>query len=228
MHQLYEIKCQYCDQVFQVKKGRIKAKFCSKVCQINWQKSISWEERIGKEKADQIRKERSEQKSGKNNPTANPEIAKKVSESLKKYLKENPRIGDKNPFYGKQHSEENKKYLSESKKGKRAYNDEQYQKCVDNHPRGVEHPLWNGGSSFLPYPPTFNRKLKTNIKNKYKNKCLLCDKENKRLAIHHIDYNKQNCETENLVPLCYSCHSKTNWNRENWIILINKIKHNFV
>lgn len=35
--------------------------------------------------------------------------------------------------------------------------------------------------------------------------------------IHHIDYNKMNSSIANLVSLCHSCHSKTNFNRERWL-----------
>jgi 5-methylcytosine-specific restriction endonuclease McrA len=32
-----------------------------------------------------------------------------------------------------------------------------------------------------------------------------------------IDYNKKNCNPENLITLCNKCHMKTNHNREKWI-----------
>ena len=34
---------------------------------------------------------------------------------------------------------------------------------------------------------------------------------------NHIDYNKKNCNSDNLITLCHNCHSKTNHNRNNWI-----------
>ena len=51
--------------------------------------------------------------------------------------------------------------------------------------------------------------------------CQLCGnkKENNRgrnLTIHHIDYDKQNCNKNNLISLCMSCHGKTNGNRDYW------------
>jgi len=39
----------------------------------------------------------------------------------------------------------------------------------------------------------------------------------KQLDVHHINYNKKNCDINNLVSLCRSCHMKTNFNREYWI-----------
>jgi len=34
--------------------------------------------------------------------------------------------------------------------------------------------------------------------------------------VHHIDYNKKNCNLDNLITLCINCHAKTNYNREYW------------
>ena len=42
------------------------------------------------------------------------------------------------------------------------------------------------------------------------------------LHLHHIDYNKQNSIKNNLVFLCNSCHSKTNYNREYYSNLLRK------
>ena len=37
------------------------------------------------------------------------------------------------------------------------------------------------------------------------------------LYVHHIDYDKKNLDMNNLISLCNSCHTKTNYNREYWI-----------
>jgi hypothetical protein len=39
-----------------------------------------------------------------------------------------------------------------------------------------------------------------------------------KLDCHHIDYNKKNSSLDNLLCLCKSCHTKTNFNRKYWII----------
>lgn len=39
----------------------------------------------------------------------------------------------------------------------------------------------------------------------------------KRIQCHHIDYEIKNCNSDNLITLCASCHAKTNFKRENWI-----------
>jgi hypothetical protein len=197
-------------------------RFCSKNCQNEWQRNVNWEDRVGIETAEKIRKDTSERVSGEKNPSKNKDIADKISESLKSFLNENPRLKEKNPFYGKQHSEETKKFLSESKKGKWAYNEEQYQKLCENTPKKENHPNWNGGSSYLPYDNQFDKKLKKDIKQLDNYKCSVCGKPTQKLSIHHIDYNKLNTDIDNLVSTCTSCHSKTNYGREKWKLFFEK------
>lgn len=197
-------------------------RFCSVNCLNKWQSEVSWEDRVGKETAKKIRKNMSKRARGDNNPTKNKEIAKKVSESLKQYLKENPRLGEKNPFYGKHHTEEYKKQHSENKKGKRSYNEEGYKKQKENTPKGENHPNWLGGVSNSPYPFEFNNKLKKEIKERDNYNCNICNKKTQKLAIHHIDYDKSNIDRSNLISLCYKCHPITNYNRDKWKIFLNE------
>ena len=48
-----------------------------------------------------------------------------------------------------------------------------------------------------------------------------CGKE-----IHHIDYDKKNCNENNLITLCLRCHRKTNANRRFWQYYFNFFKIN--
>ncbi|MCK9416949.1 HNH endonuclease [Candidatus Dojkabacteria bacterium] len=202
-------------------------KFCSTECQNNWQKQTKWEDRIGLDAANKIRTETSERVKGAKNPTTNPETAKKVSSSLKKYLEENPeeRKNEKNGFFDKKHTDEYKKWATESRKGKDSCNPQQRQKQIDNHPKGDKHPLWNGGSSFGSYAFDFNKKLKTKIKIRDNYTCVVCGKKTQKISIHHIDYDKMNSNEKNLISLCISCHSKTTPinNRKNWIDFFDSI-----
>ena len=225
-------KCEVCGDDMQLKTVQKKGsknfgkiivqhknkKFCSKECQIKWQRTISWENRIGVDVANKIRSDASERVKGENNPTCDPEIAKKVSDGLKEYLKKHPeeRIGEKNGFYGKEHTDDYKKYARETKKGIRSYNDEQYIKKIENQPRGEDCHLWQGGKSFEIYPKEFNKPLKKKIKIRDNYTCIICDKKTQKLDIHHIDYDKMNSNEKNLIALCHSCHSKTNTNRQQW------------
>ena len=85
---------------------------------------------------------------------------------------------------------------------------------------GKNNPVWNGGTSFLPYPFQWNETLKQLIRRRDNYKCQLCgapqEEFTKALPVHHIDYNKENCNKDNLITLCQSCHRKTNINRNYW------------
>lgn len=83
-----------------------------------------------------------------------------------------------------------------------------------------QHHNWKGGKSFEPYGIEFNKNLKRLIR---KRDCFTCQKcyiseleLGKALDIHHIDYNKKNNDSNNLISLCKGCHIKTNYNREMW------------
>jgi 5-methylcytosine-specific restriction endonuclease McrA len=80
---------------------------------------------------------------------------------------------------------------------------------------GEKSHLWKGGTSFLPYSPKWTKHLREQVRERDQRKCFIC--KEKAHAVHHIDYNKRNCEEWNLITLCNQCHSKTNHNRENWI-----------
>ncbi len=222
-------ECENCGEIIEIKiatKGSRKGKpikihenkkFCSIVCLNEWQKKVSWEDRIGEERAKEIRKERSDQVSGDKNPSKDPNVAKKISKSMKEYLKENPRMGENNPFFGKEHSDEYKKWASTSRKGKRSYDDDGYLKQKQNTPKKENHPNWNGGTSYGSYCPKFDSKLKETIKLRDNGVCQICGDVGIQLHIHHIDYDKKNSDERNLITLCNFCHGKTNYKRESWL-----------
>lgn len=134
---------------------------------------------------------------------------------------------------GKKHTEETKRKMSESHKGNNAWLgkklSEEHRKKISISRKGQnnnpfktreKNPAWRGGKSFEPYGLEFNKDLKEVIRNRDKRKCFICEKtelENKRrLAIHHIDYDKKNNNPNNLISLCDKCHLKTNYNRDYW------------
>lgn len=134
------------------------------------------------------------------------EIKKKLSESHKK-----PR-----PYrLGISPSEETIKKISETLKknpvkywlGKKRFND--ITKCN----------FWQGGKSYEIYSADWTQTLKQSIRERDHYQCQICGKNqgDESLSIHHIDYNKQNCDPNNLISLCRICHSKTNHKRDYWI-----------
>ena len=79
---------------------------------------------------------------------------------------------------------------------------------------------WKGGISFEPYPPVFTNERKRWVRERDGHMCQRCcmteEANGRKLDVHHIDYNKQNCNENNLITLCRGCNSKVNFNREHW------------
>jgi len=81
---------------------------------------------------------------------------------------------------------------------------------------GENAAFWRGGR--LPYSPNFNNNLKEFVRNRDNGTCQECGalETNKAHDVHHIDYDKSNSDTNNLITLCESCHGKTVTNRTFW------------
>ena len=118
-------------------------------------------------------------------------------------------------------SDESRKNISEAKKGKIASKKSKIE--MSKAKKGKNNPSWKGGISFLPYCEKFNNKFKKSIREKFNRECFICgiteEKNGKKLCIHHVNYDKD-CLCNNLkcyfIPLCISCHTRTNFNREFW------------
>lgn len=86
---------------------------------------------------------------------------------------------------------------------------------------GKNNPSWRGGKSFEPYGYEFNEQLKEQIRKRDKYRCQECFRHQselkRKLHVHHIDFNKKNNTSSNLISLCNTCHSQTQFNRENWV-----------
>jgi hypothetical protein len=147
----------------------------------------------------------------------------KTKEKYRKKWKEKYEKGFINPRKDIKVSEETKQKQSKTKKIL-------YAKGLIISPmkgkNGEKNPAWKGGISFEPYNPEFNNNLKKYIRDRDYHICQLCNKpENgSKLRIHHIDYDKKNINSINLISLCNSCHIKTNYNREYWIDFFYKYK----
>lgn len=89
---------------------------------------------------------------------------------------------------------------------------------------GKLNPNWKGGISFEPYSSEFNSICKEKIRKRDHYACQICgitqeahmEKYNKKLSIHHIDYDKENSAPENLITLCFRCNSRANRDRKYW------------
>jgi endogenous inhibitor of DNA gyrase (YacG/DUF329 family) len=88
-------------------------------------------------------------------------------------------------------------------------------KCSSIAITGEKNYNWQGGISFEPYCPKFNKMFKERVRDYFNRKCVTCGKtetENKRkLSVHHVFHNKEACCDDSLpyfVTLCASCHGR--------------------
>lgn len=137
--------------------------------------------------------------------------------------------GQKRPWAGrythKPLSKEHKKHISEGNKGHIVLDitKEKIRKKLLGHPgiKGKDNNFWQGGISKQPYSFDFTRELKELIRKRDNYTCQICEKKQTEnmipFPVHHIDYNKKNSDSINLVTLCRTCHPRTNHNRDYWI-----------
>lgn len=101
---------------------------------------------------------------------------------------------------------------NEFKKGH--INSSEVRKKISQANSGEKHPNWQGGISFEPYSIEFNGRLKRRIRER--------DDYTDQLTggygniVHHIDYDKRNCNPKNLITLSRGNNAKVNKNREYW------------
>ena len=77
-----------------------------------------------------------------------------------------------------------------------------------------------GKKSYEPYSIDWTETLKRSIRERDHYICQLCNQYGNN--VHHIDYDKENCNPKNLINLCRSCNAKVNFNRKQWTIHFQK------
>jgi hypothetical protein len=147
---------------------------------------------------------------------------------------------------GKKHSEEHKRKMSESMKGKKhkRFSEETIEKMrkrmmgnkytlghklSDEHKKKIQkatkqrvadgiHNFWQGGITNKKYTDDWTATLRRSIRERDNYTCQICSKQqtDRAFSVHHIDYNKANCNPNNLITLCVKCHASTNVNRDFW------------
>jgi len=177
------------------------------------------------------------------------EIRKKMSESHKKRGTKPPsRKGVKlsnehkrklsKAHKGKKLSEETKKRMSIAKKGKPNGREgvrlsKKTKIKISKSVSKENHPNWQGGKSFEEYSFGWTDDLRDSIRKRDNYICQLCGIHQDELVdsytkldVHHIDYDKNNLDPNNLISLCRKCHMKTNFDREYWIRFFEKVWEN--
>ena len=125
---------------------------------------------------------------------------------------------------GRKKSEEHIQRMKQSLKGRDVWNKGLNSEIDNRVLSGVKHSLWQGGKSFEPYTPNFNKIFKEAIRERDNHACVMCNLFEDdcvilykiRLHIHHVDYDKKNVFPQNCVSLCNRCHGTTNYNRQHW------------
>lgn len=92
--------------------------------------------------------------------------------------------------------------------------------------RGERNPNWRGGLSLKSYPDEWTSAYREQIRCRDAYVCQVCGcpetKANRKLSVHHIDYDKSNSRPDNLISLCVDCHIKTNTRRSFWEKLLKE------
>jgi len=116
----------------------------------------------------------------------------------------------------------NSEYFSDFKKRKFCNNECKLKRSGKNSCN------WQGGLSFEKYSIDWTETLRISIRERDRYTCRVCGNKQGDIThhVHHIDYNKENCNPTNLITLCISCHMKTNTSRNKWKTLLMKIINN--
>lgn len=169
------------------------------------------ESSIGRVHSKESREKSRRSQIGKKKPKG---FGEKVSKSKRGITKEiNPNLA---------WPEERKKWLSKKLIGRKPSKEtiENMRIAAQGKHNGEKHGNWKGGISKEPYSKDWTETLRKSIRQRDSYICQLCGKTQKenrrRLSIHHIDYDKRNCDPENLTTLCINCNFKVNFRREEW------------
>lgn len=75
--------------------------------------------------------------------------------------------------------------------------------CWFEYNRGENHFRYDENTERL-YPLEWTKLLRDKIRERDNWICAICERPG--LDVHHIDHNKDNCDVDNLITLCTSCH----------------------
>ena len=144
-----------------------------------------------------------------------PDISKLLKDrELSEETKEKIRKANLGKKYSNETKEKHRKFALENNFGKHL-------------PRlcGDKHPNWRGGYSKKGYTQEWKETLRRAIRERDNYTCKIYGSIQGDITfdVHHIDYDKKNCNPNNFVTLCHSCHAKTNHHREEWMERFKKL-----
>jgi len=227
-------KCEQCGKLKEVSKSRLarnKHNFCSTTCRNKWMsQNLVGENHLhfGKKRSQSTKDNISKANKGRIlTPEWKNKIAKtltggKASAETKAKMSEQKK-GEKHPLYGRPVTETTKVKISSKLKGQSQSEESNIKRR--NAFLGNKNPQWKGGISFGQYCPKFNDEFKERVRKFFYYTCQMCGHVwrpgEKRLCVHHINYDKTACCDKNVKPLFTvvcpgNCHNQTNKNRDYW------------
>lgn len=144
-------------------------------------------------------------------------LGRKLSETTKRKIGEKTK-GNKSRT-GQKSTLEHRKKISEALRGK-PKSEQHKDNLRKNHSdvSGINNPNWQGGISYKGYSIDWTETLRRSIRERDKYTCQLCNQQqgDRVHSVHHIDYDKENNNPDNLINLCVKCNSRVNFNRYYW------------
>jgi hypothetical protein len=219
-----ECICMECGNKFKVRPSAIKrgrGKFCSDKCKYAWrEKNYIGENNpnYGNRWSDEKKKEFSESRMGENNPFFGGTISEEHREKLRI-------VNTNRPL-----SDDTRELLKQSRIGKKDSEATIYKKRISH--QGDKCSRWKGGVSFEPYCPKFTEEFRNRVRFFWgyicgNPECGKTQEENgERLSVHHVHFDKQVCCNDRpamFIPLCRSCHTKTNNDEKKYIKIYEDI-----
>lgn len=182
--------------------------------------------RLGKTASEETKKKLSIARSGDKNPNYgkrhSQETLERISNSIKKKFKQDPSCVErmKRTKTGKTLDLITRKRMSESHYRRYENTPTLRYKRVEEHYGG----FWYGNVRYYDGPQyceKFNKEFKERVRAYWNYQCFECGtpQNGRLLGVHHVHYDKKMCcngSPQDVVPLCASCHSKTNKNRDYW------------
>ena len=171
---------------------------------------------VGKKHSEETRRKISEKAKLRK---ASEETRKKISDAWKWRIPWNKwKVW---PWIGKHHTEESKEKMRKAHIWK--IMSEKTKKLMSEQRKWDKNARWRWWLSYEPYTTDWTTTLRRSIRERDHYTCQICWKPQWDIAldVHHINYIKTDCNPENLVSLCKSCHTKTNNNRNYWIDYFN-------
>lgn len=212
----YTVNCKFCSQPFEVSYGGRNRTYCSRSCQ---SKSIVRTSSAKKNSKCLICNQTFEHY-GERIVCGKPCLAKYVSQQ---------RIGVNNPAWISEDKIEKTRCIkcqtefTYTRNGLHKNQKRKFCSLVCTRGYNLKSLPYQTYKREAAYPKNF-RKIKPEIL--LRDKCCQLCQSSISLEVHHINYDKKNCDADNLITLCKRCHTLTHYQRGFWEQLFTGLSSN--